>query len=780
MIKVNNIETGYCSVGDVVIGQNEQHYLVIGNKRQLGKNEEYVPNYIDVITKKYNKNKSKRIIYSKRKQNAEKILRKLQIIKIIHDNNGYKLDQTIISCDIIKMHVKTIKRYNNLNALFKDYPFNNKKISEMIDKSYISYSIFNKNNIPANYVIYCDKYSSDQYSFCTGGVCRLKWLDLPHWIGQKLVNCPILFLYGRGVDTIALAKVLKKILDTIAGKKFLYNGYNYIPYCNGIIGDSQEIKDWSLIATSNASIHVCSTCHIERIDILGDVIQNQYINDPDNKKINDNNNNNESIVEQRSQAPYKHIIQKYHLNNWRIPMKIDNVYCSGDMGWWELQAVFSKYGLKGLSKFGFKHPRVSLILKRVKGLLLFDITKWLTNDIDHNFSNISKQLYKYILKVCHGIIADAITSHILQKTGLKELIWSKISQSIAINMLQLLGSIMLIIRAEFKNCVFNPYVQYFQLISCYTMIFRHAISYDEYPLTAMSIIIYSFLLYLSKMSLKYKGASFLTSITIHQFISFNLTSIKRFDNLRATATGCMERGMLWIKSALRKTKHKNIQYLMDDYALLRETYRVITCDCPYIEGIEYDVKCKFKYVWDPFGPYKPDTRLQNVQYARRILNMDGCSNQMIPCGKIKNENNIRYWTSVRCDYDWNSEMKENVNGIYAQTRRNEWRIKQFYEIKYNENDVIARLDDITTNENNKNIKGKFRIFYGGGTVQNGYKSYAETTKIYQMELHTKPKKLWMYQYTKHSWIKHPKCMIEKRIELQNMKDVISFLLKPKL
>ena len=791
----------YVSVGDVLAIKSKtetqiQFCVIYDITVEILKNNEFDNKYFkDALKYKKSKKKKKQknIRYSKKKMNRKTIKNvcHLRFLSMIDDN--WSVSDELFKIPIDSLCIHKSFQYWNFQNLLKDFPIKNKyyyvnneyvidedttEIFQHLTNKIKQYTYYNNQRIPVNLAFYADDLSMNVNKKTSYGVARIKFLDGDRHINNKLSNIPIIFVYPKKTDKISLMKVISKLFGKLVTEPFVFKHHKFQCQICAMIMDSQERVLWSNINCTNATINPCSTCNIERDDVLNKYKnENQFEIDDDSDRLSDVNmqyNDSDSDyhveddVKDENENPYvwnqkdlcEQIWDDWDLDNFDdIPLYVNHFFCVGNWGFRELNLLKKIKENIDLNKYSFVYPHLNILYW--KNIRKMDINRLFVNDIAHSFSNMSKQIISDLHLLCNTNEWDYLESQIIRYSLIVEYDQNKLVQHENIMILEKLTVIIHAFTQKYPNHQLSKYMIYYSYISIYVMI----VQYDdpnEYDFVRIAFIVYNFIRHLSDLALKKRKRSFITAVTLHQFTSFTITTLYCYKSLKIYSTSPMERGMSEIRQLLNKSFNKSINQCIINLLLRRDMWRLLTGKFKF--KINIDQSIEYKYIWDFKGDLLPSKDL--IKIKNRKLYMD--STDIILCTKFQPKKFI----TINNEYKYYQILKVkdyaniiNTTNHYKRLKYypNNWIIGNYYLLDFDdEYQFLGELKSIYTLDDLK-FYGDFILFHDSGDIaKNGYLQFRKSDQILEdVILNTQPHTCTLYKF-ESLYLLHPVYYHQKR------------------
>lgn len=762
-----NWEPKYISTCDVLYIRNsageENFYIITKILRQYTTNSEYDPIYVTNM-KKYQKSKQKKknMRYSKKKVNKKTINIFVQLKQLNMVNDVWYFDESVHEVQLNKLLIKKSFVYQNLKELLKDFIINKEfiyKNEELIesnitidilnklDKEFQKYSPYNTNCIPVNVALYADDLSMNVNKKTSYGVLRMKYLDGDRYVNNKLANIPIIFVYPKKCDKISLMKVICELFKELVTETFWYKSSKFQVQICALIMDSQERVLWSNINCSNATINPCSICNVETIDVLtkyqtnydfkvddlsdeltdNDLVYGSDDDDFDIKQEYSSDNQDTTDIECSMSDISDLFVDEFDLDNWEdFPMYINNFWCTGNWGWYQICQLKSTISNVKLSEYSFVYPHINVLYR--KFIRKIDINKLFVNDIGHSFSNMSKQIIAEISQLCNKNEYQLLETQIIRFSLISEYDPNKLVQHENIMILEKISIIMYTFGIHYPNHILSKHLIYWSYISIYVMIVEYDDPHD-YPFIKIGFIVYNFLRFLSDLVQQKNKKSAITAVTLHQFVPFTITTLYCYRSLKIYNTSPMERGMSEIRQLLNKSFNKTINQCIINILLRRNMYRLFTAKFNF--KLNDRLNCPYRYLWDPKGNLHVSPDLLSLK--NRKLYMD-CNDYLFLKQKIgqkfiENIDGTKYYGKLKINEFANVI---NTTSYYKRLKYypNNWLVNKYYIIRFDEEHIyLGELIKIYTLDD-QIFWGDFVLFQEfKDLAPNGYFQYKKSQEI---------------------------------------------------
>lgn len=685
--------------------------------------------------------------------------------------------------------------------------FNNKRVIAQdlnrLEQIYKDYMPYNENLVPINISIYLDALSINNSKQVSKTVCRIKWNDLPDEVRERLTNLPIITIFESQADSRGICKIINEIFGYYLQNSFVWRNVIFICQLISFIEDSQERNKYSHLNCKNNNVNCCTICPIEIYDIMTKYEHKMQPMDADadlsdeDISIVDSNEDYNVINEEKlqhynlnqtnSHEKYVHfeekyeefIIQYFKLDKfYALPISLKGFYCRPNWGWRKIKALNkNNVSPKYYKQFSFKYPHCTLILQdSIKNMC---ISSYLPSDIPHSFSNMSDQFIQSTLLLCKPQEGEFLKIKLCELAKIKEYNVSILVQHESIMCLEKLSTAILMLQKKFTNCFLNQYIRYFSILSIYVIIYQ----YHQFPnrkrMFKITLICFNFINHISEMVIEKGKESFITAITLHQFISHTYTTYNMFQFIHRHTTNSLERGMAQIRMGINKSFHKNHNNCIENIALRRDTFRCASGRFQFT----IDITGKNVYLWNDNGEFsvsKDFLALKNIELFNDHTSnfFNDTNNQLLfkPKKKICQSNNIIYYNTLIVKDMVHIFLSNNHHYKRSKYHINKYEINNFYSIKDTIGDYfVGKLHSIQSKDD-QTFLGEFIVFDWIKVEKNECDVYAETTRIKKIILKDSPQCLELYKVENHNcWIKHHVFSAGKRFCF-NLNSVLSNLL----
>ena len=275
------------------------------------------------------------------------------------------------------------------------------------------------------------------------------------------------------------------------------------------------------------------------------------------------------------------------------------------------------------------------------------------------------------------------------------------------------------------------------------------------------------------------GKTYITSITLHQFISHTYTTTQMFQYINRHATGTLERGMAQIRAGINKSFHKLNNYCIQNIALQRDMFRLASNKFKFTSTI---TNGKYAYEWDDQGEFTVSPtllKLKNIQlfndHTSNILNEYNRKLNFKPKIRICQTDKVIYYQRLMVTDYISVFISNNHHYKRSKYHKNRYEIGQFFIIRDDSNEYFfGRLDKIYTSDF-ENYFGELTLFEKIKIENNGCNVYKETHIVKQLPLKISPRTCEMWQWdNKNYYIRHhvyscgQRCSHSLRLAVQHL------------
>jgi len=708
---------------------------------------------------------------------------KLVNIVFVNDIDSNILSNTIAINENDIIAIKIIK-FNALNDLIQFFDINtqyiyctetnehksddktliaiNKKLTHL-ERTFNCYKKYSIDLIPINICIFIDEFAKSNQSRISRGVIRVRFLDLPSHLMNLVINLPCIFVYTKQQDTTAILRVITQLLHHNINNSININNRNFILHLHSFCNDGKQRRSMSNNISGPSSITPCSSCTLEK----------QYIFD-DKTVVNQLNINIDSDYQPSESGGYSDNLIIDNNDN----ISIDNIDCKIDKDFKidtisvETKGTLCDYSCDRLKLvhltnkkklkykqyhlWGFHLPYVHLIFDQL--LPLSNIQRYMGNDIYHSYSNLLNHLLLDMCNIMTLTETQLFTKTVITLSQLKIDKITNLTQNEIMKLFEYVPIALFITCQHYTHCLLKIWIPHYNLISIYYMLIR----YCQFPLKLYSqlpkltTIVMIVIRHLRKIAVYYTKKSAITAVTLHQALSYNLTSIILFDSLQYLGTFSFEKAMVEIKRNMLKSWGNDIDLMIRNIVIKRNLFKLFS-------GWKFTI-VKGKTFFDENGKYVVSEMIKSLKNYAVVVPTTNNKKLMKPIHPNKKGNKTFYdKVQINTVIDNPVEVSSAKNWRKIKSIKNEWKTNMFYCLDVEETGhqlKYTQLLKIYTIDGNNSIYGQFRVFkkLKNENLCGGYTVYQQTkTIIDKIKLNHKPLSIELIKYSKNNlFILHPK------------------------